>query len=52
VLVTHDILGLTGPYVPAFAKPFAALGPAITQAAQSFADEVRTGVFPAATVKA
>jgi 3-methyl-2-oxobutanoate hydroxymethyltransferase len=52
VLVTNDILGLTGPIVPPFAKPYAALGPTITEAALSFAEEVRSGVFPASTVKA
>ena len=46
VLVTHDILGLTGPLVPAFAKSYAALGSGITEAAEAFASEVRSGKFP------
>jgi 3-methyl-2-oxobutanoate hydroxymethyltransferase len=50
VLVTHDILGLSG-YAPSFAKQYAALGQAITDAVTSFADEVRSGVFPARAAK-
>lgn len=48
VLVTHDILGLTGPLVPAFAKSYAELGRTITEAAGTFSGEVRSGVFPPA----
>jgi 3-methyl-2-oxobutanoate hydroxymethyltransferase len=46
VLVTHDILALTGPLVPAFAKHYAELGVAIKDAATNFSQEVRTGQFP------
>ncbi len=48
VLVTHDILGLTGPIVPAFAKGYAELGPAITKAAEEYGAEVRRRAFPRA----
>ncbi|MBV9268451.1 MAG: 3-methyl-2-oxobutanoate hydroxymethyltransferase [Acidobacteriaceae bacterium] len=46
ILVTHDILGLTGPLVPAFAKHYAELGGVIKEAAEAFASEVRARVFP------
>lgn len=49
VLVTHDILGLTGLPVPAFAKHYAELGSAISEAVKNFAQEVRSGSFPQAT---
>jgi 3-methyl-2-oxobutanoate hydroxymethyltransferase len=47
VLVTNDLLGLTGSTTPSFAKQYAALGEAIRTAVGSFSDEVRRGVFPA-----
>jgi 3-methyl-2-oxobutanoate hydroxymethyltransferase len=46
VLVTHDILCLTGPLVPAFAKHYADLGRAVTEAVTAYGDEVRSGMFP------
>lgn len=46
VLVTHDTLALTGPLVPAFAKRFADAASLVTNAAQWFAEEVRSGTFP------
>jgi 3-methyl-2-oxobutanoate hydroxymethyltransferase len=46
VLVTHDILALTGPFVPAFAKNYAELGGAIKDAVKAFSEEVRAGQFP------
>ena len=49
VLVTHDILGLTGPSVPAFAKHYADLGDLIIEAANHFSCDVRGGHFPLAT---
>lgn len=46
VLVTHDMLGLTGGYVPRFAKPYAQLSAVIGQAVTQYRDEVRSGDFP------
>ena len=46
VLVTHDILGLSGSMTPPFAKQYAMLGDAITTAVNAFAHEVRSGEFP------
>jgi 3-methyl-2-oxobutanoate hydroxymethyltransferase len=51
VLVTHDILGLSGPITPPFAKQYAALGQAIATAAKAFAEEVRSGDFPSRPLK-
>ncbi|MDQ2947839.1 MAG: 3-methyl-2-oxobutanoate hydroxymethyltransferase [Acidobacteriota bacterium] len=45
VLVINDILGLSG-FAPAFAKQYASVGDAISQAARSFAEDVRSGQFP------
>lgn len=47
ILVTEDILGLTGDGAPGFAKRYADLGLAVTQAAIAYADEVRGRRFPA-----
>lgn len=46
VLVTNDMLGLTGGYVPRFVKPYADLKTTIKQAAEAFRDDVRSGKFP------
>lgn len=46
VLVTEDILGLSGGRIPRFAKPYADVGAVIQDAAQRYADEVRGGQFP------
>jgi 3-methyl-2-oxobutanoate hydroxymethyltransferase len=46
VLVTHDILGLSGAQTPRFAKQYASLGDAIADAVTSFSEEVRSGKFP------
>lgn len=46
VLVTHDILGLSGAAKPPFAKVYAELGHAIAEAVTAFSDEVRKGKFP------
>lgn len=49
VLVFHDLLGLgLGRRTPRFVKRYAELGPAAVEALRRFADEVRTGDFPAA----
>ena len=45
VLVLHDLLGLSD-WTPSFAKPYAQLGAAASQAARRFADEVAHGKFP------
>jgi 3-methyl-2-oxobutanoate hydroxymethyltransferase len=46
VLVTHDILGLSGPSKPSFAKQYADLGQAIADAVKAFSEDVRAGRFP------
>lgn len=46
VLVTHDILGLSGSAKPSFAKQYADLAAAIAGAVESFAREVCSGKFP------
>jgi 3-methyl-2-oxobutanoate hydroxymethyltransferase len=45
VLVTHDILGLSGT-PPPFAKQYADVGQAITEAVKLFANDVHTRAFP------
>jgi 3-methyl-2-oxobutanoate hydroxymethyltransferase len=45
VLVLHDILGMY-PHSPSFAKRFAEIGKAATDALREFAEEVRAGSFP------
>lgn len=47
ILVTEDILGLSGDRIPKFARQFADVGSLIRSAAQQYADEVRGGTFPA-----
>ncbi|ACQ80103.1 3-methyl-2-oxobutanoatehydroxymethyltransferase [Beutenbergia cavernae DSM 12333] len=47
VLVWTDMAGMGG-WSPRFAKQFGQVGAALEQAARDFADEVRTGTFPAA----
>ncbi len=46
VLVTEDMLGLSGPRVPRFVKRYADLGTQVEEAAARFAEEVRTRRFP------
>jgi 3-methyl-2-oxobutanoate hydroxymethyltransferase len=46
VLVTHDILGLSGASKPPFAKEYADLGRAIADAVKMFSEDVRAGRFP------
>jgi 3-methyl-2-oxobutanoate hydroxymethyltransferase len=46
VLVTHDILGLSGSARPPFAKQYADVGKAIADAVKSFSEEVRSRAFP------
>jgi 3-methyl-2-oxobutanoate hydroxymethyltransferase len=47
VLVWHDMLGLFARFQPKFSKQFADVGSAITNALQTYANEVRSGNFPA-----
>jgi 3-methyl-2-oxobutanoate hydroxymethyltransferase len=47
VLVWHDMLGLFARFQPKFSKQFADVGSAITNALQAYANEVRSGTFPA-----
>jgi len=47
ILVTEDMLGMSGARVPRFVKQFAQLGADIEQAAARYAEEVRAGTFPA-----
>ncbi|MFA7670174.1 MAG: 3-methyl-2-oxobutanoate hydroxymethyltransferase [Burkholderiaceae bacterium] len=46
ILVTEDILGLSGPRIPKFARQFADVGSVISNAAAQYAREVREGSFP------
>ncbi len=46
VLVTEDMLGLSGDHVPRFVKQYVDAGALFRQAFASFADEVRAGTFP------
>lgn len=46
VLVSYDVLGLTEYSAPSFAKRYARLGEAISEAARTYAQEVRDGQFP------
>jgi 3-methyl-2-oxobutanoate hydroxymethyltransferase len=46
VLVLHDVLGLYGEFKPKFAKRYADIGSAVTEALREFDREVREGTFP------
>ena len=46
VLVIHDMLGMFTGLRPKFVKRFAELGNAAVQAVESYAAEVRDGIFP------
>ena len=46
VLVTHDLLGLFGKFVPSFVKQYVNLAPEITKAVHSYINEVGSGAFP------
>ncbi|EGO94397.1 3-methyl-2-oxobutanoate hydroxymethyltransferase [Acidiphilium sp. PM] len=48
ILVMHDVLGLTGGYVPGFAKVYADGARMVREAIGAYAEEVRTGIFPPA----
>lgn len=47
VLVSYDAFGLFDDFVPPFVKQYAQLGQTMVTAAQAFADDVRSGRFPA-----
>jgi 3-methyl-2-oxobutanoate hydroxymethyltransferase len=46
ILVLHDVLGLSDGFVPKFAKRYAELWNAATDAIGAYAREVRSGAFP------
>lgn len=46
ILVTEDILGLSGDTIPRFAQQFADVGAVISQAVADYAQGVREGSFP------
>lgn len=46
VLVLHDMLGLFADFQPRFVKKYADLGAIITQAVQTYGQEVKEGTFP------
>ena len=48
VLVTHDLLNLTGSFHPKFARAFARLDEAILKSVQEFRKAVQAGSFPSA----
>ena len=47
VLVFHDVVGLFSGFTPTFVKRYAEAGNAIREACARYAEEVRSGVFPA-----
>src|SRR5205814_1702360 len=47
VLVYHDLLGLTEGRAPRFVKRYANLAPEIRGALKTYAEEVRSGAYPA-----
>lgn len=48
ILVTHDLLGLSGPTVPKFVKCYADLGARTAEAFRAYKADVESGRFPAA----
>jgi len=52
VLVTYDMLGLSEGHVPSFVERYADLGEQTIAAARAFADDIRTGRFPAVKPRA
>ena len=47
ILVTEDMLGITGDHVPKFVKQYASMSEIMDEAAKTYADEVRARRFPA-----
>jgi 3-methyl-2-oxobutanoate hydroxymethyltransferase len=48
VLVSYDMLGLFDTFMPKFVRQYAQLGELILDAARTYADDVREGVYPQA----
>ncbi len=46
VLVTHDMLGMFGKFVPSFVKSYCTLAPDIKDAVSAYTSEVREGMYP------
>jgi len=46
VLVSYDAFGLTGDYLPPFARKYADVGRIVSDAARAYIDDVRSGRFP------
>jgi 3-methyl-2-oxobutanoate hydroxymethyltransferase len=47
VLVVHDLLGIFEKFTPKFCKKYAQIGPEMKRAFAEYAEEVKSGVFPA-----
>ena len=47
ILVLHDMIGLSLGHTPKFARRYASVGEAISQAVTAYAEDVRQGRFPA-----
>ena len=47
ILVLHDMIGLSLGHTPKFARRYANLGEAISQAVSAYAEDIRQGRFPA-----
>lgn len=47
VLVMHDVLGLFDRFTPKFVKKYGTVAEAMREAIRDYADEVRSGIFPA-----
>jgi 3-methyl-2-oxobutanoate hydroxymethyltransferase len=48
VLVIHDLVGLSFGKLPRFVRPYANLREVMTDAVSRFAEDVRSGAYPAA----
>lgn len=51
ILVSYDMLGLYDRFVPPFVKQYAQLAGTVTDAVQTYVDDVRAGRYPLATAK-
>jgi 3-methyl-2-oxobutanoate hydroxymethyltransferase len=47
ILVLHDLIGLSSGHTPKFVRPYADISGAISRAVGEYAEDVRTGRFPA-----
>lgn len=52
VLVSHDMLGMSDGYVPSFVRQYVKLAETIVEATGAYVNDVRTGRFPEAHVRA